>query len=160
MGLKHIRMNGSGQKSGRAKRCGQAGFTMVEVVIALAIAGVAVACLTSGYSFAVLTAEKSALSLAANSCMMARLEQTRCAKWDTASWPQVDELASANFPDEVLILDLAGAGSAVTRATNFTQITLVSSDPPLKRIRIDCVWSFKGAQLLTNSIETFRCPDQ
>jgi prepilin-type N-terminal cleavage/methylation domain-containing protein len=160
MGPKHMKKTASERKFGRLEGRRQAGFTMVEVVIALAISSVAVGCLAAGYSFAVLVAEKSALSLAANARMMERLEETRSAKWDTASWPQVDELVSANFPDEVMRLDLAGSGSAVTYATNRTQISVLSSDPPLKRIRVDCVWYFKGVQLLTNSIETCRCPDQ
>jgi prepilin-type N-terminal cleavage/methylation domain-containing protein len=160
MGLRHMKKIGSGLGAGRRNRRSQGGLTMIEVVIALAISSVAVGCLATGYSFAVLIAEKSALSLAANARMMERLEETRSAKWDTSSWPQVDDLVQANFPDKTVRLDLAGAGSAVTYATNYTQISVVSSDPPLKRIRVDCVWSFKGVQLLTNSIETCRCPDQ
>ena len=160
MGSKRMKSIRSERKFGRGDRCLQAGLTMIEVVIALAISSVAVGCLAAGYCFAVLAAEKSALSLAANARMMERLEQTRSAKWDMVSWPPVDELVSGNFPIQVVRLDLAGAGSAVTYATNYTEISKPSGDPPLKRIRVDCVWNFKGVQLLTNTIQTCRCPDQ
>ena len=44
--------------------------------------------------------------------------------------------------------------------TNFITITDLTANPPLRRIHVDCVWSFRGTQLLTNSIETCRAPDQ
>jgi len=134
-------------------------MTLVEVVVALAISGLAVAGIVSAYVFSATSAEKGALSLAANAKAMGRLEQTRCAKWDTASWPQVDQLVATNFPNEVVILDLSGSGPGCTYATNVTQVSQISTSPPLKRIHIDCIWRFKG-QLVTNSIETCRAPDQ
>jgi hypothetical protein len=58
------------------------------------------------------------------------------------------------------VLDMSGSGTGVTYATNYTQITTVSTNPPLKRIRVDCVWMFQTGQLMTNTIETCRSPDQ
>ena len=138
----------------------EVGMTLVEVVVALSISGLAVGAIVSGYLFSATSAENSALSLAANARAMERIEETRSAKWDTASSPAVDELISSNFPDKVITLDLSGSGSGITYATNLTQISMVSTSPPLKRIRVDCVWSFKGSRLLTNTIETCRAPDQ
>ena len=138
----------------------EAGMTLVEVVVALAVSGLAVGAIVSGYLFSATAAERAGFSLAANARAMERLEETRSAKWDTASVPAVDQLMSTNFPDKVMTLDVSGTGSGVTYATNFTQISLVSSSPPLKRIRVDCVWNFKGTKLLTNTIETCRAPDQ
>lgn len=135
-------------------------MTLVEVVVALAISGLAVGSIVGGYVFCASSAEISALSLAANATAMARIEETRSAKWDTASSPSVDQLVSANFPDKVVTLDVSGSGAGITYATNLTQISLISVSPPLKRIHVDCVWSFKGSRLLTNSIETCRAPDQ
>ncbi len=148
------------QRSRRSLRRAGAGMTLVEVLVAMAISGVAVGSIVSGYLFAVTSAEKSALSLAANARAMERLEETRGAKWDTAVYPPVDELVATNFPDEVVVLDRAGSGSGLTYATNVTQIFQISATPPLKQIRVDCIWRFNGDQLITNTIETCRAPDQ
>ena len=149
------------QREFRRPRWGaQTGMTLVEVVVSLAISGVAIACLASGYLSCVISAEKSSLSLAANARAAERVEETRSAKWDTSCWPPVDQLVSSNFPVEVVMLDVSGSGSGFTYATNYTFITQISSDPLLKRIHVDCVWSFKGSKLVTNMMETCRCPDQ
>jgi type II secretory pathway pseudopilin PulG len=135
-------------------------MTLAEVMVALAISGIAIGAIVGGYIFCANSAEVSALSLAANATAMQRIEETRSAKWDTASTPAVDQLVSTNFPDQVLTLDVSGSGAAITYGTNFTQISMISASPPLKRIHVDCVWSFRGSRLLTNSIETCRAPDQ
>jgi prepilin-type N-terminal cleavage/methylation domain-containing protein len=138
---------------------GQAGMTLAEVVVALAIAGLAVAGIIKGYTFCARSAEWSALSQAANALALERLEQTRGAKWDVVSWPPVDQLVATNFPDQVVILDRSGSGAGITYATNITQISQISTDPPLKRIHVDCVWRFNGSRGITNSIETCRAPN-
>lgn len=137
-----------------------AGMTLVEVAVALVVAGLGVTAIVNGYMFCVNSAEKSALSLAANARANARLEEIRSARWDTASIPAVDQVVTTNFPDQVVILDFSGSGTNVTYATNFTQISQIAVVSPLKRIHIDCVWSFKNSRLMTNTIETCRAPDQ
>jgi hypothetical protein len=37
---------------------------------------------------------------------------------------------------------------------------LISSNPPLRQIRADCVWTFMNRRLFTNTIITLRAPDQ
>src|SRR5947207_7742169 len=90
------------QRLGRSFPRPEAAMTLVEVVVALAISGLAVGAIVSGYLFAATSAEKSGLSLAANARAMERIEETRSAKWDTASSPAVDQLVSTNFPDKVM----------------------------------------------------------
>ena len=136
------------------------GMTLIEVVIALGIAGLGTAAILSGYLFTVASAEKSALSLAANSRAMERIEEMRAAQWDTSLFPPVDELSSTNFPDELVILDVSGTSGAVTYATNHAVISDISSSPPLRRIRVDCTWRFYKGNVFTNTIETCRSPDQ
>jgi prepilin-type N-terminal cleavage/methylation domain-containing protein len=138
---------------------GQAGMTLVEVVVALAISGLAVAAIVGGYVFSTVSAEQSALSLAASARAMERIEEARSAKWDTSIWPQIDQLVTTNFPDTVVTLDLSGSGTRSSQATNITQISLISTNPPMKRIRVDCVWRFGATRLQTNTIETCRAPD-
>lgn len=137
----------------------QAGMTLIEVVIALLISSVAVSCMVSGYVFSISSAERAALSLAAGNRAMERLEKTRGARWDLLSYPQIDELKSANFTNEVVVLDVSGSGNAFTYATNITTIYQISSDPPLRGIRVECIYRFDRKQLITNIAETARGPD-
>ena len=99
--------------------------------------------------------------LAANNLAMQRIEQTRACKWDTQASPVIDELVSANFPPVIELLDVPVVGTNETYATNFTTITEVSQNPPLKLIRADCVWTLEmNGQLFTNSFHVYRSPDQ
>lgn len=143
-----------------ARARGAAGMTLAEVVVALGISGLTMGAIVSGYVFAVNSSEKAALSLAANARAMERLEQARSATWDTATYPTIDQVVSTNFPDQVVTLDLSGSGAGVTYATNITQISQISTNPPLKRIHVDCIWSFSGGHVFTNTIELCRAPDE
>jgi prepilin-type N-terminal cleavage/methylation domain-containing protein len=135
------------------------GMTLMEVMVALAITGLAVGGIVGGYAFCTTSAEKAALSLAASARAMERLEESRSAKWDLSTWPTVDQLVPTNFPDKVVTLDLSGSGAGATSARILTEIFQISTDPPLKQIRAHCIWTFQG-QRLTNTIETCRAPDQ
>ena len=148
--------NGPWEKSVYAN----AGMTLVEVVVALAISALVVAAIVTGYLFSITSSQRSALSLVASARALERVEQTRSAKWDMSSWPTVDQLVATNFPDELVALDLDGTGTRITYATNITVISQMSVNPPLKDIRVDCVWNFNGSQLITNTVETCRAPDQ
>jgi hypothetical protein len=135
-------------------------MTLVEVVVSLAISGLVLGGMICGYIFSVTLAERSALSLAANTRAVERLEQTRAAKWDTASYPTVDELVTTNFPNSVVVLQSSGTRSGITYGTNQVEISQISVNPPLKRIRVDCIWRFNGSQPITNTVETCRAPSQ
>jgi prepilin-type N-terminal cleavage/methylation domain-containing protein len=137
-----------------------AGMTLVEVVLAIAISAVAILGIISGHLFSMNSAQRWSLSLAANARAMERVEEVRSAKWDTASPKKVDLVQPTNFPETVIILDQAGNGAGIVYATNITTIFDLSIDPPLKGIRVDCIWSFRGRELMTNTIETCRAPDQ
>jgi len=150
----------SKQEPNRLAALRQAGMTLVEVVVALVMSGLAIVGIIQGYHYCTQSAQKSALAQAASARAMERIEETRSAKWDTSSWPVVDQLVATNFPNEDVILDLSGSGAIVSKATLRTEISQVSVTPPLKRVRVECVWSFRGSQVITNSIETFRAPDQ
>jgi prepilin-type N-terminal cleavage/methylation domain-containing protein len=155
-----MKMKHAKQKIGQCPPQYQAGMTLVEVVVALAITGLAVGGIISGYTYCTTSARKAALSLAANARAMERIEETRSAKWDTAVWPAVDQLVATNFPTKIVTLDLSGSGVVTTTATIQTVISQISASPPLKRIRVDCIWTFNGGQELTNTIETCRAADQ
>jgi hypothetical protein len=55
---------------------------------------------------------------------------------------------------------MPGSGSGGTSATIQTTISQISVTPPIRRIRVDCIWNFMGSQVITNTIETIRAPDQ
>jgi prepilin-type N-terminal cleavage/methylation domain-containing protein len=145
---------------------GRAGMTLVEVVVALAITGLVVAGIVTGYIFCTTSTVKDSLYMAANARAMERIEETRSAIWAPYRAQPVDELVATNFPDKIVTLDLSGSGSAITSATLKTDISQIlpsSSSPfsaPVMRIRVDCIWQFKGGDFITNSIETCRAPDQ
>ena len=44
--------------------------------------------------------------------------------------------------------------------TNFTTISDVAGLQPLKLIRVDCVWPFLRHGVFTNTMVTYRAPDQ
>jgi prepilin-type N-terminal cleavage/methylation domain-containing protein len=142
-------------ETGRKRRA----FTLVEVLIASAIAALMMASLIYGYLMSATRAEWSGYSLAAQSLAQQRLEQTRACKWDPDAVPLVDELISSQFPVRREILDIPISGTNIVYATNFTTITLVNNDPPLKCIQVDCVWDFRGRRVFTNTVITYRSPD-
>jgi Tfp pilus assembly protein PilV len=144
--------------SGRC-RCAT-GVTLIEVVISMAIAGITISSIVAGYAFSARQLEQSACSSAAEFMARQRVEQVRAAKWDPLANPPVNELAGSNFPVVVSTLDIPVAMNAPLYATNTTTITTVSTDPPLKMIRVDCVWSLLSRGPFTNTLTAYRAPDQ
>ena len=138
----------------------QSGMTLVEVAVALGIAGLTIGGIINAYNFCTNASQKSALSLTANAMAMQRIEEVRSATWDTVVWPAVDEVQATNFLPRTVKLDVSGKGNVVLPATVYTYINQISSSPPLKRVRVDCVWRFKASQWMTNTIETCRAPNQ
>ncbi len=134
-------------------------MTLTEVVVVMAITGLTIVGIVSGYNYCTHSAQKAALSLAAHARALERIEETRSAKWDTSAFPAVDQLVTSNFPNRVVVLDLSGAGVATTSASIQTEIATLATNPQLKRIRVNCTWNFRGEAVVT-SIETFRAPDQ
>ncbi len=137
-----------------------AGFTLPELVIATAIAAISLSGVIYGYILSAQSAEWSAYNLAANSLAIQRLEQTRSAKWDRQASPPVDDVVPTNFPVVVEILDIPITKTNVVLATNLTTISTVSTLPPLKMIRVDCSWLFTSGRVFTNTVVTYRAPDQ
>jgi len=135
-------------------------MTLIEVVVALAITGLTVGGIITGYIICSKSTVKDSLLIEANARAMQRLEETRGARWDTSSYPPVDELVATNFPDITVVLGGAATGSNIVSATIKTGITQISTNPPVRRIHVDCIWLFLGTGQITNSIETYRAPDQ
>lgn len=135
-------------------------MTLAEVVIALAITGLTVAGVISGYIYCVKATVKAELEQAANAKAMERMETVRSAIWAPTRADPVDQLIASNFPDVVVSLDMAGTNVTGTLATIQTTIAPISVNPPMRMIHVDCIWQFQGVQWLTNSVETIRACDQ
>ncbi|PYL01526.1 MAG: hypothetical protein DME19_01315 [Verrucomicrobia bacterium] len=135
-------------------------FTLVEAMISIGIAGISIGGLLYGFILFGRRAEWTTYSTAAQSMAMRRLEQTRAAKWDPLAYPSVDDVVQSNFPVTITNLDIPLNGTNAVYATNTTTITLISTNPPLKMVRVDCVWSVSSRGPFTNSLITYRAPDQ
>ena len=144
----------------RRRAVGIAAFTLAEVVVSLAIASTVISGIVTGYINCVYRAEWLACSVAAQSMATQRLEQIRSARWDTLANPPLDEVTTNQFPMVIQPLSLPQAGTNVINATNRTFITVISSDPPMRLIRVECTWRFPGRRVYTNSLTTYRSPAQ
>lgn len=131
-------------------------FSLMETIVAVLIAGIAITAMVTGFVSSLRSSEASAYSLAAGTLAMQGYEQIRAAKWDAVAYPNVDEVQGSNFPPAVYVLDVPSSGANIVYATNFTTINLISTNPMLKSIRVDCVYRFMNRGLLTNSIVSLR----
>jgi Tfp pilus assembly protein PilV len=138
----------------------KSGVTLVETIIALAIAMVVIAGLISGFVQSARQAESAAYFLAAQAQASQGLEQVRAAKWDPLTVTGAVDQVTNGFPVVIQMLDVPGASSRPVYGTNTTTVTVISTNPPLKLIRVDCTWNFMGQRLYTNSMITYRAPDQ
>jgi hypothetical protein len=136
------------------------GMTLTEVVMSLGVGGLIFGGVLTGYVQSANQSEWTAYNLAGNSMAMQHLELARAAKWDTQASPPVDNLVSARFPQTVEPLDVPLWGATPVMATNTVTISTISSDPPLRMIEVQTVWSFRDRGLYTNLTATYRAPDQ
>jgi len=134
-------------------------FTLVEQLFALLLAGLTIAAVVSGFWQSVQQAEWSAHSLAAQSLAQQAMEQCRAARWDPNGSPSVDQLPETNFlrPD---ILDVPTGRGQTLIANTRTIVRVISEVPPLKMIQVQTTWRFGNRGFYTNTIATYRAPDQ
>jgi type II secretory pathway pseudopilin PulG len=156
----------------------QLGFTLGEVLISFVIFALVAAGLMFGYTQVNRMAEFSSMSLAAQSYASQGLEQAKSAQWDYVRWPNTnfgvgtgDELGfppsmgSTNLPPVTDTLDVPTTGDPIS-ITNYVTISYVltslnPSNPPMRQIRSDCVWTFPFDGIVcTNTAIALRAPDQ
>jgi len=140
------------------------GLSLLEVLISMAVLGMVFACVIAALLTCSQNAEWSARSLAAQSMASQGLEQARSAKWDPQAWPQsigpglADELGVTKYVQTAtLAIPYQGQAPIVT---NLVSVTTVSSNPPIRQIRSDCVWTFMSRGPFTNTAITLRAADQ
>jgi type II secretory pathway pseudopilin PulG len=154
-----LRTNQTNSPAIRTKGKATRGFALAEAVVSLLIAGIAIAAMMGGFYSLQRSAEAGAYSLGANALALQTYERIRAAKWDALATPPVDEVVNSNFPPTALVLDVAAGGTNVAWATNFTTITMISTNPLLKAVRVDCVYRVGNSGLITNSITSFRAAE-
>lgn len=163
-----------------------AGFTLAEVVIAVAIIAAVFSTILLAYNQATWRAEWSGYSLAAQSLATQQMEQARAAVWDpslmSGSGVAVNELTNLTmlgrtasggvvkgYTTGVLDLPISTNAGPVT-ATNFISIRTVSpvfggtafATSPVQMVKVDTVWRFRIGntnRLYTNSVSTYFAPD-
>lgn len=137
-----------------------AGFTLVEVLVATAILSLIIGATITGYVFSSKRVEWSAYSLAAQSLALQRLEQARACKWDLGAYPIVNnELQASNFPAQVLMLDVPMNSTNAILATNLTEVVDIQTNyPPIKLVRVRCLWPFVDGRTYTNTIASYLVP--
>jgi type II secretory pathway pseudopilin PulG len=144
-------------------RKGIPGFTLTEVVISIGLTALTFTGVIYGYALTSDQAQWSACSLAAHSIAVQGIEQARAAKWDPMAWPPIDELGTTNY-SLVSPLDVPVAKGNTMYATNYISVSTVSTYPPVRELRADCVWKMLNGSrtrgLFTNSVFTLRAPDQ
>lgn len=123
------------------------------VIVAMSIGGI-----MSVYTQAAVNAEWSAHSLAAQMMALSGLEQARAAKYDPVGG--TDELVATNFPVKVDKLDTGTSLGVCTYGTNTTTISMISANPAVKMIRVDCTWNFPRKGVFTNTVCTYRAANQ
>jgi len=146
---------------------GGAAFTVVEVVMALAIMALAVAGLSYGYVQTNYRTEWSSMSLTVQALTVQAVERARAAHWDVYSSAQPgtnpDELG--NGTNTVIITTVFSNAVVVPSSgqtmnvTNKLTISTISyrPNPAVRQIRSDSPWYFpRTAQWFTNTIITYR----
>ena len=135
-------------------------FTLVEVVISLAILGISLGGILTLYVRSAQRADWSGYSVSAQMMALSGLERCRAAKYDPHGSPPTDALVSTNFPSWVDILDPGPVNGNNSYGTNTTTILTISTNPPLKMVRVDCTWTYPGRGRFTNSVFTYRAANQ
>ena len=165
----------------RAKRQ-QTGFTLVEVVMALAIVGLVFAGILNAYIQTGLRLEWTGYSLAAQSLAVESIEQARSSLWDPAENPPVNEITNLTLNGmtsatntsgqqywqgwSTNILDIPYVSGNYVVATNIVTITMKNvstyTNVQVEVVQVQTIWPFfiRAQHLFfTNTISTIISPD-
>jgi len=134
-------------------------FTLIEVVLAAAIAVFVCAAILKCYTIASRRSFYASCSLSANLEAMKKLENVINATWKyTAGGTNIFIPSLTNNDPENLEMPVSGATNLIN-CTNYTTVTQVSTNPPYVMITVKCVWYYNGLGNFTNTIACIRGPD-
>lgn len=131
-------------------------FTLIECVVAIAIAALVMAGMFEGYSLASDRAQFASYSLAANAIATKELENIICAGWVVSGVENTDIFNPVLTNPTVNALCLPSYGSNLVYATNYATITQVSTNPSYVMVEVQCVYNFLGQGNFTNTVAVMR----
>jgi prepilin-type N-terminal cleavage/methylation domain-containing protein len=153
------------------------GFTLVEVVVALAICTLLFSGIITAYIQASRSAEWAGYSLAAQAVGIHQIEQARSGVWDYSIGK--NELTNLNLLSwsynsatrvgtgyATNVLDLPVAGTNIVVVTNFVTVKMLNltgfTNVQVQMVTVDTVWPFltrSGTRLFTNRTASYFGPD-
>ena len=154
------------------KHARDAGFTLIEVLIAFVVFTITISGLIYGYVQANRMAEWASMSLAAQAYAAQGLEQARSAQWNSQQYPYLsgpgtgDELppGPTNQTNYYTTdsMDIPETGNPIYVTNKITVTTIpMSGSVQLRQIRSDVIWLFPlDGTPCTNTAITLRAPDQ
>jgi len=134
----------------------RAGFTLLEVAISAAIAGLLFGAVFKSYQIIGRRVQFAAYNLAAHSAAMQQLEQAMAAQWVPSSGVQT--LFNTYSATTSNTLYLPNFADITAPYTNYVSITQISTNPPYAMIRVDCVWAYIDMGVFTNTVAVIRAP--
>jgi type II secretory pathway pseudopilin PulG len=134
-------------------------FTLIEVVVATAIAVLVMAGMFQGYGIASRQAQFSSFSLAANSMAMQQMESIVAATWVVSGTAKTNIFSPLLTNTQVNALCVPSSGTNLVYGTNYATVTQLSTNPPYVMVSVSCVWSFMGMGNFTNTVAVLRGPD-
>jgi prepilin-type N-terminal cleavage/methylation domain-containing protein len=123
-------------------------FTLIEVVVAVAVSALLMAGSFTGYNVAGRQVQYSACNLSAGTMCMGEIEKFLA---DTPT--QLLGLPTSGTQPTNLCLPISG--SNIVTCTNFYWINNVSANPPYAVIQLQCVWN-NGFGVCTNTVTVMR----
>jgi type II secretory pathway pseudopilin PulG len=149
------------QRRRAASEVGVKGFTLAEVVVSIGIAAFTIGGVIACYLLAAARGEWSSASAAAHRLAMQKMEQWRGARWDlTVTNELLTNAVGELVIEEAAVLDTPQTGTNVLPAIARTTISPLAGDRPCVMVRVDCVWSLPTRGPFTNTLITYRAPDQ
>lgn len=167
----------AGRKARNCHARATQGFTLVEVVMAVAVIALVFSGVLTAYVQTNRQAEWAGYSLAAQAIGIHQVEQARSAVWDFSI--AKNELTNLNLTSwsyntstkqgqgyTTRTLDIPISGSNVISATNFVTVKLMGvtghTNVQVQMVLVDTVWPFPtstGMRLYTNRTATYFGPD-
>ena len=154
------------------------GFTLVEVVVALAIITLVFSGILTAYVQASRSAEWAGYSLAAQACSIQQIEQARAGVWDYSigknellsmsnllSW-SYNTTTRVGTGYTTTVLDVPVSGTNFVVVTNFVTVKMLYltgfTNVQVQMVAVDTVWPYlsrSGSRLFTNRTASYFGPD-
>jgi type II secretory pathway pseudopilin PulG len=139
-------------------------FTLVEVVMSIAILALVMGGMIFGYVQTNHRTEWSSMSLDAQSFATEAIEQVRAAQWAVTGQSATNQLQllplSYTRTNTMLIPSTGRLTNVVTTVTISTNL-YANDNPAVRQLRADCVWYFPGrTNKFINSVITWRTRDR